>query len=315
MSANHGLDILYAECPQLKEKAIVDFINGMEVNGDLIRVREEVNSGFISRIWQDITGDSHTRQQQIDKNMEAGLHAVSDWLQVLQSNQVKSDLAITTVSQKLIETRQGLMRLQAHHKDLKVQVDGLMIYVEQLDGKFSDLKNKLYQVDAGRLATQQMDAVYDKWQVGKLDEYPLLVRLYLVLDEMYWGDFGTYCRQYKVNTDEIERLIEQVKNKAIIQMKEDMKSMNMETERVFTWQQEIGSSLQKLNADRKQALTFLTNYGEQEKIPMPWIFHRYLTVESGEELVVDSLPYILDANNAVEHMIQSFRRRYEYEQR
>lgn len=207
------------------------------------------------------------------------------------------------------------MRLQAHHKDLKVQVDGLMIYVEQLDGKFSDLKNKLYQVDAGRLATQQMDAVYDKWQVGKLDEYPLLVRLYLVLDEMYWGDFGTYCRQYKVNTDEIERLIEQVKNKAIIQMKEDMKSMNMETERVFTWQQEIGSSLQKLNADRKQALTFLTNYGEQEKIPMPWIFHRYLTVESGEELVVDSLPYILDANNAVEHMIQSFRRRYEYEQR
>lgn len=97
MSANHGLDILYAECPQLKEKAIVDFINGMEVNGDLIRVREEVNSGFISRIWQDITGDSHTRQQQIDKNMEAGLHAVSDWLQVLQSNQVKSDLAITTV--------------------------------------------------------------------------------------------------------------------------------------------------------------------------------------------------------------------------
>ena len=314
MSSNYDLEVLYAECPQLKEKALVDFINGMEVSDDLIRVREEVNSGFLSRVWQDLTGGSHARQQQIDKNLEAGLHAVSDWLQVLQHNQVKSDLAITTISKKLVETRQGLMRLQTHHKELKVQVDGLMVHVELLDKKFSELENKLHQVDAGRLAAQQMEAVYDKWEAGKFHEYPLLARLYLVLDEMYWGDFGVYCRQYDVKTAEIERLIEQVKNKAIIQIKEDMKSMNMDIEQPFTWQQEIGNSLKQLSDDRRQALTFLTNYGEQEKMPMPWLFHRYLTVQSDEELDIDNLPYILDASNAVEHMTQNFRTRYEYEQ-
>lgn len=312
--SNHNLESLYIECPQLKEKAIVDFINGLEVTDDLIRFREEVNSGFCSRIWQDLTGQTHMRQQQLDQNMAAGLHAVSDWLQVLQSNQVQSDLAITKISNKLSETRQGVMRLYLYYNELKTQVDDLMDHFDQLDDKFSKLEHKLQQVDAGRLAAQQMNAVYDKWEAGGLNEYPLLIRFYLVLDEMYWGDFGTYYRQHKSQYIEINRFIEQVKNKAKIQLKRDMQKINMNNEQPFIWRSAVRDSLRELNADRQHALAFLSNNAEQAIMPMPWLFNQYLTNQSVEELAVDNVPYILDADNAVEHMTRNFIKRYEYEQ-
>jgi len=310
---NSDLNTLYDEIPQLKEKVMIDFINGIEVNDDLIRLRKDVNSGVKSRIWQDMTGETHDRQQQIDQNFQAGLYATSKWLQVIESNQIKSDLVIERVCFKLAETRQGVMKLKSAHLELKGQVESLFNRFDLLGDKFSKLESKLHECDSGRLATQQMEAVFDKWMAGGFNAYPWLVRLYLVLDELYWGDFGFFCRQFTDNNIEIERLLEQVKNKSIINLKEDMRVVGMLPEQVFSWQEELEKGVKSLNVDRINALALLTDYGDERSTPISWVFHRYLANQTIGNSSIDSVPYIFNAENIVEHMARNFKGRGAYE--
>jgi len=304
---SNELDVLYDEIPQLREKAIIDFINGIEVNDDIIRLRDSVNSSFKSRLLQDLTGEAHDRQQQIDQNLQGGLSAVADWLEVLQNYQIQSDLAIESVSIKLAETRQGVMKLQSKHIELKGKVEDLVSRFDNLDNKFSKLEQKLHECDSGRLATQQMEAVFDKWMAGGFDEYPWLIRLYLALDELYWGDFGRFCRTFTDNKIEIERLLDQVKNKAIIHLKENMKVLNMQSDQVFSWQEEVESGLNHLSNDRKKALAFLTDSSDQRSTPVFWALHNYLTNQSEKYSSLDNMPYIFNAENVVEHITENFR--------
>ena len=49
-------ETLISEHPQLTEKALVDFINGLEVTGDHIRLQTKVNSDFFSRKLSSLNG-------------------------------------------------------------------------------------------------------------------------------------------------------------------------------------------------------------------------------------------------------------------
>lgn len=160
--SNISFSQLTKEHPQLSEKALIDFVNGIEVIDDHIRFRETINQNFSSRLWNDLTGQSHLRQQTIDQHISGSLNAISNWLQFLQHTQIESDLAITKVAEKLAETRAGVMRLNAKHNELAQQVNSLLTEFESLDNKFNQLAAKLVQVDEGRLATQHLEVVFDK---------------------------------------------------------------------------------------------------------------------------------------------------------
>ena len=103
-------DTLIKQHPQLTEKALIDFVNGIEVTDDHIRFREGINQSFSSRLLNDLMGQSHLRQQTLDQHFSQSLDTVSSWLQFLQHAQIKSDLAVNKVAEKLAETRAGVMR-------------------------------------------------------------------------------------------------------------------------------------------------------------------------------------------------------------
>ncbi len=299
MSQELRVNELISEHPQLKEKALVDFINGIEVNNDHIRVSEKNNEKFFGRVWGGLIGETQDRQNTINQHTNEALSSISQWLQFLQHHQVESDLAITTVTEKLVETRQGVMRLQIKHNHLSEQIDLLILEFDTLDAKFNQLTLKLQQVDAGRLAKQHLDAVFDKWEAGRLDDYPVMIRLYLVFDELHWGDFGNYCRKYDI-AHEVERLVQQVKDKALIQMQRDVKNP------IWSWQATMINDIQKLNFEQQQCLAYLSDsHIDANLTPMLWAVNQMAMGKKGLASC-EHLPIILNAENTINRFANDF---------
>lgn len=82
--------------PQLSDKALIDWVNGLEVVDDQLRVRQS-ETGLLARIYGEITGSSALRQQQLDKNFHSGLSAALHGVQDLQNMNVSTNLAMELI--------------------------------------------------------------------------------------------------------------------------------------------------------------------------------------------------------------------------
>ncbi|MCX7097199.1 MAG: diguanylate cyclase regulator RdcB family protein [Methylococcales bacterium] len=284
--------------PQLTEKALIDFVNSIEVIDDHIRVRETINQNFGNRLWNDLTGQSQLRQQTVDQHVSGSLNTIANWLKFLQHTQIESDLANTLVAEKVAETRAGVMRLNAKHNELTKHVNSLLAEFQGFDNKFTQ---KLAQVDQGRLATQHLEAVFDKWQAGRLNQYPVMILLYFVFDELYWGDFGNYCRKCDLE-QEIIRLIQQAKDKAAIQLKNDLK---IDETSVWAWHEQLADEIQQLTSDQQQVLAYLTDDATADTMPMLWAVN-HLSTGKNELESFKNVPIVLNVHNAVQRFANDF---------
>jgi hypothetical protein len=299
-------ETLISEHPQLTEKALVDFINGLEVTDDHIRVQTKVNNDFFTRTWSGLNGESALRQNTINQHVTESLNTVSIWLQNLQGQQIQSDLAIAKVGEKLLETRKGLMMLLDKHQSLNQEVSGILIDIDLMKNKHDELSERLDQVDSGRLATQQIEAVFDKWNAGRLEHFPLLARLFLVFDELYWGDFGNYCRKCGLEHREIQRLVQQVQDKSLIQLKRDWS----QAQDVYFWQDDAKREFQNLAVDYRDLIAYLTNGAPSDLMPMTWGLNQLADNPQSPALQNLYLPKMLDIKTAIDRFSFDFEARY-----
>ena len=306
-------DTLACEHPQLTEKALIDFVNGLEVIDDHIRIREQTNSQFISRMWNNLNGESALRQQTIDQHVTESLKSVSLWLQCLQCQQIQSDLAIAKISNKLLETRQGVMLLLNKQNALQHEVEKLLLAMDGMNERYSQLSIRLERVDDGRLATQHIEAVFDKWQAGRLNHYPVLIRLFLVFDELYWGDFGNYCRQCGLEHREIQRLVQQVHDKTLIQLKTDWLTGQL-SPIAYAWQTDTKHYLQNLQPEYREVIRYLTDEATNDSMPMLWSLNQLANDPHYEDLLPSAnIPIVLTMQNAINRFSFDFEARYAHE--
>lgn len=306
-------DTLTREHPQLTEKSLVDFVNGLEVIDDHIRIQENVNSKFITRIWNALNGKDLERNRIVHQNMSESLKTVSTWLQCLQNQKIQSDLAITKIASKLLETREGLMLLLEKHNDLQNELEKILMSVDGIKEKFSQLSIRLEHVNCGLLATQHIESVFAKWEAGHLNHYPVLVRLFLAFDELYWGDFGNYCRQGGLQTREIQRLIQQVQDKSLVQLKKDWLNSQL-SPIAYAWQADTKHYLQNLQDEHRQVIAYLTDKAKSDSMPMLWSLNQLANDPSrGDLLQSANLPIVLNAQNAINRFSFDFEVRYTHE--
>ncbi|MUG91944.1 hypothetical protein F7734_05495 [Scytonema sp. UIC 10036] len=310
---NHGeneitLYELRKQHPQLTEKAIVDYVNGLEVLDDHLRFRNQINNSFLTRIWDSITARTAQRQQVIDINFTTALKTVSVWLQDIQLSQADSDIAIAHIAKKLRETRAGLMGLQQRHQELAEKVEAidqsLEIFQIQVDNRFTELESRIQQVDARTLASTHLEQVFDKWQAGRLNTYPLLARLYLVIDELHWGDFGTYCRS-RWKSSEVDNFIEQLVNKACSQMRQDLKGDISE----ITLSKEWLSPIIALPKELREVLGYLTDWASPQTTPVTWTIRNTALAESSVLTPNKIFPGVFSGQHAINHLMYEHKRR------
>lgn len=187
---------LIAGVPVLQDKMIVDLVNGIEVTRDHIRVREKKNCNIWTRMTNAFTGKSAAQQQRIDQNLNEGLQTTMMWLENLQASQIQTDRALAYVTHKLSETRNGIVKLVEKHVDLKNEVQQLDEKLNHLEAHFLQqnryLQEKIHIMEIRQNAMIQMNVEFDKWACGGYASFSPLVQLFLVLENLSWGAFGTY---------------------------------------------------------------------------------------------------------------------------
>lgn len=201
--------------PFLPEKFIVDFVNGLEVADEHIRLQRS-RTKFFDRLCDDFSGVAHRRQTEVNANLATGLRSTLTWLNDLTESLAKSDLAIAQVNKRIGELYCNIAEVVNFAADSKALFDEFALRVA---GRFRELEQQVAQVDLEQKAGRHLEQVFDKWAAGGYGVFSPLGRLYVAMDELYWGDFGTLCRTRHDVTR--KRLLEQLVHKAVYRLNKD----------------------------------------------------------------------------------------------
>lgn len=181
--------------PVLQDKMIVELVNGLEVAHDHIRVRDQRQHSVVARAWDALTGRAARRQQHIDQNIAEGLRTTTIWLENLQAGQIQTDRALTYVSNKLLETRQGVQKLVFKHLELKETVERLDERLQQYQLRTDALQEEVRSIGLRQSALIHMNKEFDKWEGGGYKKFAPLTQMMLVLEALNWGPFGNYDKE------------------------------------------------------------------------------------------------------------------------
>ena len=293
---------LYKLHPQIEQKALFDHINGLEVVNDHLKFRSKANDKFFSRIWGIFTGQESERQQRIDENLSISLSTITAWIQGIQIDKAESDIIISTLSDKLIETRERIIHIQNIQTNVLEQLSDFHLNFEH---QLSKLQSKISDVDLAQLANSHLEQVFDKWKAGRLDQYPPLVRLFLVVDELYWGKFGEFCRKLH-GEKKSEILQEQLIDKALVQIKQDISG---NTYKLFITKEWL-YPIQSLPDDTRQTIAYLSNWSNPQKTPITWAIRNAALPQDHFPRPRNRVPHVISCSQAVKHLTHESRNRY-----
>jgi hypothetical protein len=258
--------------PQLADKAVVDFVNGLEVLDDHIRFRRDASDGFAGRIWGLLTGEPDRRQFAMDEQITTALYSVKDLLRHHGGRLARSDLVLhslgqnmTTLTEKLVETRDGLMR---HEQRLTDLTQGLHHVAHVL---VPALQAQMLRGDARMAANDEKDNIMARWKARSWNRHTPEQRLFLACNALYWGHFGSWLRltrQYPQHHETAMQLLDTFRHQALTQL-------NAETRRdpaaPLTRRQLRGRFL-AVEPDTREILGFLARGYPRETAPLPtWL--------------------------------------------
>lgn len=200
------------EC--IPEKFIVDLVNGIDIVNDHIRVQKQ--TGFFARLYQGLNGSSHIRQTEINALLNNNVKSSLVYLRELTELHAHCNLAINTVNNKIDSLLLGFDQLVNYTNDIKQQLTSL---AHQMNNRCSIIEQEITRIDFNLRAHQHLDKIFYKWSAGRYSSFSLAGRCYAAMEELYWGDFGDYCRSH--SADSKNDFIEQLINRAISQLATD----------------------------------------------------------------------------------------------
>ena len=256
--------------PQLREKAVVDVVNGLEIVDDHLRWRDENPGSFLDRLWNGLTGASARRQQAVDRGVHGVLRGMNEWLQGLQAAQAESDIAMARVAERLLETRHGVTKLQERHRELREQVAlldrRLEEHIERTATKISALQRELDDEKADRQAWNAVSDVNARWRTSRFEAVPPLLRVLLAANDLYWSKFGAFLRLKGPDDRDARKLIDYARN-VLANMAADFAAGEQSDSLIVDrWLDPLEDTT--LPADWRDALAYLLEGASPEEQPL-----------------------------------------------
>ena len=208
-----SLDIL----PMLADKFVVDFVNGIHVANDHIRVQKQ-RTGFFSRLADSVTGSSAARQAEINANLANGVESSLKWLGELSESLAQSNYAIVCVNNRLNDLKHDVAKIAHYSADTRQLLNALSVKMAE---RCDRLEHEVARIDFVQRVQINIEHVFSKWGAGKYQHLSLANRCYAALEELHWGAFGDFYRSNASEYDK-QRLLEIAKNKAIDQLSKDV---------------------------------------------------------------------------------------------
>ena len=156
-----SLQDLQQQVPIVSDKVLVDLVNGIQVNDDLIRFRQ--NRSFIGRLFDGVTGSDRDRQILIERNLNVGMKSLHQWVLALADNLRISNIALEITQAKLLETRNALRNHRQEIDILKQITEHLQIQLNDHEQRIHNLEQRVYRIET----IQKIDGIINAWKSGR----------------------------------------------------------------------------------------------------------------------------------------------------
>jgi len=253
--------------PHLEDKMVVDLINGLEVVGDHIKISEYRHKP-LSRFFDGITGKGKQRQDKINKNLSEGLKTASIWLQKHESDFIQVNLALGTLGNKLLKTRAGVMKLDS--TKIRCLKDYLLDFEKVVKDKQTELGAYIQDVGLRTKTDAHIAREFDFWDGGKLENLPIEIRVFTIMDNLRNGSFALFLYQ-KATQDEKGEYLEHIRYKLRSAVAKDLNIKS--TDELFKNQwfnlSEVSNKIESVI--EKESTIYLSSWAT-DKIYQPTVF-------------------------------------------
>ena len=176
------------------------------------------------------------------------------------------------VTKKLTETRNVLGRQAARQSGLEKALSQMQ---QDLDG----LTQRVNELETRNKANDQVDLLLHQWEERMSRIRSPIVQIFLTIDELWWGDFGRYCRLAWDHQDFID--INRRKLAEHFAAKLSLKAHD------FIAVETLFSSVEKIPDGQREIVCYLADRGTVDSNPL---FQAITLSAQGETDVVTKLP-------------------------
>lgn len=278
--------------PCLADKFVIEIANSIQVSQDHVRVQSN-RLGKVARVVDGFLGVGARRQQQVNQNLVTGLDSAFEWLDTLTKELTLSFSAIQVANQKIIEVQDavaGLAEFSLETRDLLKQLSVTLHH--RCDG----LDHRLTLVEAETKAERQITLLFKQWETHCFEQLSPLLRLYTVLERLYWGDFGDYYRNHHQDyhaQKTIQVLKERIRLEAAQRLQADKQIGKDDFFHPLQWAEQP----EVLSLEMKESYAYMGDWTEADKVPL-----NYFASQQPEQLSL-YLPRILTADRLVNHSL------------
>lgn len=286
--SSEALDCL----PSLKDKFLVDFVNGIDVARDQISVQKGRMS-FFNRLSESLTGKARARQQHVNEQLVNGLEGSLRWLNDLTEELTFTNHALKRTTNELASLKNNVATLTNFSADTREMLNSLTSHVS---GKFERIEANLRSVDMRQRAFQHIDRLISRWRTGHYNYISVAEHCYAILNELAWGDCGDYLRQCEIQSDR-EEVLQYLKTELVNYVNESAGGSSRKRYVLDNLLKPKEVESITLVEDVHQSLSYLGSCLSLESQPL-----MFFVSQKNIEVPV-SVPLIMSANRLVEKMM------------
>ena len=206
-SSTNYLSQLQKIIPTVSDKALVNLVNGIQVNKDIIRYRK--NRGFFGKLFDILDGCDNKRIILLDGNIIAGQEALHSWVLELTDSLNISQVALEVTQKSLLEARNAIRNQK---QSLQIQEDKLNQLVTEINFRINNIESRLHQLEIRVAANEDLDRIITAWSAGKTyNNLPWVIQVALLAKEV----FSSSIIIYELETGDTQRFRELLVNKII----------------------------------------------------------------------------------------------------
>ena len=189
------LDQLEKRIPPVSDKALINLVNGIQVNQDIISYRK--NRGFFGRIFDQITGSDYDRQLLLDGNLITGQETLHNWVLELTDSLKISQIGLQATQHSLLEARNVIRKnkknLQNQEQTIIALTQQLTQLAQQVDHKFREIENRIHQLEIRVSANEELDRIISAWEAYQTyTNLPWAIQIILLAKEIFSSAVITY---------------------------------------------------------------------------------------------------------------------------
>lgn len=230
------------------ERFVVDFANNITVAQDHERIQRSQKS-FFQRLYSGATGQNWQRQHEVNSSIIKIAESQLIMLTDLNNSVALGFKAISKVTNRLNDLSTNVADIADFAVNTRTALEQLN---NQLSQRCLQLEQRIAKVELDAAATQQVNKVFNQWEVGHFQHLSIAGRTYATLEELNWGDYGVLIR--KASRYQVDKMLDDLSNRLIIQIRKDTelnKNIRVDYQR---WLNPVSSQTQ----DYQHAIEYLS---------------------------------------------------------